>query len=655
MRPNSKITSCRFSAVRLLIRPLETRRLGLISLLAAAGFPFLAHAYNPQTNRLIVKFADFDTATQSHLDPGVLQPLSILADMPLSHLRPSSGRNQVLALPRLLPLDQVKKIANTLAQSETVLSAEPDVRYLPQLVPTDADYGKQWYLFEAAGGINAEAAWDITTGSENTIIAVLDTGILPHFELSTRILPGYDFISSLSHANDGNGRDDDPTDPGDAAVAGECGDGEPAFDTPSSWHGTLIAGILAANTNNAAGIAGIDHHASILPVRVLGKCGGFSSDIADAIRWSAGIEDSSLPTVNSHPADVINLSFGAESACTETEQAAIDDAVAGGTVLVVAAGNQGTEAGNFSPANCDNVITVAASTRQGGETFYTNIGNIISLSAPGGNSNNDIDGIYSTSNNGLGTPDQDTFAFVSGTSFAAPMVAGAAALMKAVNPGLSPLDIRYILETSSRDFPQGTVDGFQDCIPERCGAGLLDTSAAVTAADNNTLGGTGNGVIRMGQAAACVTEDDGMVELAVNRIGGTGNVSARIEAQRISATAGSDFSAFDEIVSWGDGDNAVKRITIPVLPDNAVEGAEFFSVKITSASANVDVQAPASTTVTIVSTNGNTPKACVQATSDESEGGGAVLWLIFPGLALYLRRLIAQNAGQLKLMHRILL
>lgn len=639
MRPNSRITSFGFSAARFLIRPLEIRRLGLITLLTAAGFPFLAHAYNPQTNRLIVKFSDFETATQPHLDPDALQPLSTLADMPLLHLRPASGGNQVLTLPRLLPLDEVKRIAGVLARSEAVLSAEPDVRYLPQLVPTDADYGKQWYLFEAGGGINAEAAWDITTGSGNTIIAVLDTGILPHFELSARILPGYDFISSLSHANDGNGRDDDPIDPGDAAVADECGDGEPAFDTPSSWHGTLIAGILVANTNNAAGIAGIDHGASILPVRVLGKCGGFASDIADAIRWSAGIDDPSLPAVNPRPADVINLSFGAETACTETEQTAIDDAIASGTVLIVAAGNEGTEVGNFSPANCDNVITVAASTRQGGETFYTNIGNIVSLSAPGGNTDNDIDGIYSTTNNGLDTPDQDTFEFVSGTSFAAPMVAGTAALMKAVNPRLSPLDIRYILETSSRDFPAGTTDGFQDCIPERCGAGLLDTAAAVAAANNNTLGGTGSGAIRMGQTAACVTEDDGLVELAVNRIGGEGNVSARIQAQRISATAGSDFAGFDEIVSWGDGDLSTKRITIPVLSDNAVEGAEFFSVTITSASANVDVQSPESTTVTIVSTNGNTPKACVQATSDQSGGSGAGLWLIFLGLPLYLRRI----------------
>lgn len=655
MRPNSRIASCGFSAVRLLIRPLGTRRLGLISLVAAAGFPFLAHAYNPQTNRLIVKFADFETATQPHLDPDALQALSTLANMPLLHLRPASGLNQILVLPRLLPLDQVKRIADALGRSEAVLSAEPDVRYLPQFVPTDADYGKQWYLFETAGGINAETAWDITTGSGNTIIAVLDTGILPHFELHTRILPGYDFISAPSHANDGNGRDDNPADPGDAAVAGECGDGEPAFDTPSSWHGTLIAGILAANTNNATGIAGIDHSASVLPVRVLGKCGGFASDIADAIRWSVGIDDPSLPATNPHPADVLNLSFGAETACTETEQAAIDDAVAGGAVLVVAAGNEGTEADDFSPANCDNVITVAASTRQGGETFYTNIGNTVSLSAPGGNSDHDIDGIYSTTNNGVNAPDQDTFEFVSGTSFAAPMVAGTVALMKAVNPRLSPLDIRYILETSSRDFPAGTTDGFQDCIPERCGAGLLDTAAAVVAASNSTLGGTGNGVIRMSQAAACVTEDDGLVELGVNRSGGTGNVSARIVAQRISAMPGSDFSESDEIVSWGDGDNATKRITIPVLPDNAVEGAEFFSVTIASASANVDVQSPDSTTVTIVSTDGNTPKACVQATSNESGGSGAALWLIFLGLPLYPRRWSAQNAGQLKLMHRILL
>lgn len=142
----------------------------------------------------------------------------------------------------------------------------------------------------------------------------------------------------------------------------------------------------------------------------------------------------------------------------------------------------------------------------------------------------------------------------------------------------------------------------------------------------------------MAQAAACITEDDGFVKLAVNRIGGTGSVSARIQAHRISATAGSDFSAFDNILSWSDGDTSTKEIIIPVLSDTVVEGSEFFSVKITTASANAEVQEPWTTTVTIVSTDGNTPKACAQATSDESEGSGAGLWLTLLGLALYLRR-----------------
>lgn len=628
MRPFSKITSC-WAGVH---------RLGLISLLTAAGLPFLAFAYTPETNRLIVKFTNSETATQQQLSSRELQMLSDLADMPLSHLRAASGQNQVLLLPRFLSLNEVKRIADKLSQSEAVISAEADVRYLPQFVPTDADYGKQWYLYEAAGGINAETAWDITTGSGNTVIAVLDTGILPHFELNNRVLPGYDFISSPLQANDGGGRDPDPSDPGDAVLAGECGDGTPVLDTPSSWHGTLIAGVLAANTNNHAGIAGIDHSAAILPVRVLGKCGGFASDIADAIRWAAGIADSSLPEPNPYPADVVNMSFGALSACTVTEQAAIDDAFGAGAVLIAAAGNDGTDAGNVSPGNCENIITVAASSRQGGETFYTNFGGNVSLSAPGGNTDSAINGIYSTTNNGLSAPDQDAFGFASGTSFAAPMVSGAAALMRGVNPRLSPLDIRFILETSSRDFPTGTTDGFQDCIPERCGAGLLDTAAAVVAAGNNTLGGTGSGSIQMAHAAACVTENDGFVEVVVNRVGGTGDLSARIETHRVSAIAGADFEGFDGILSWNAGDTASKTITIPVLPDTAVEGAEFFSVAITAASANAEIQEPGSTTITVISTDGNTPKACVHATSDESEGSGACLWLILLVLPLSLRR-----------------
>jgi serine protease len=585
-----------------------------------------------QTNRIIVKFTDPVIAGMPVLGASELALLSNHANIPLIHLRPASGQNQILKLPQSMPLDEVRQIATLLTQLNLVSSAEADVRYRPNFVPNDTSYTNQWYLFEAAGGINAETAWDITTGSASTVIAVLDSGILPHTELNNRLLPGYDFISDPTAANDSDGRDDNPTDPGDATAANECEPNTPAEN--SSWHGTLVSGVIATNTNNNAGIAGIDHHAQILPVRVLGKCGGFASDIIDAIRWSAGLNDPALPGINPNPADIINMSFGAAVACSAAEQTAIDDAYIAGVLLVTSAGNDAADVAEYAPANCNNVISVAASSRQGAETFYTNFGERITLSAPGGNDTDATNGIYSTFNTGTTTPILDSYAYARGTSFSAPMVSGAAALIKAVNPQLSPLDIRLLLQTSARSFPAGTSDGFNDCNTTRCGAGILDIGLALGAADSNALGGSGNGTLRMGQAAACITEDDGSVELAVERIDGTGNISVRISTRGISATPGQDYVEFDDILSWADGDISSKTISIGVLPDTVIEGSDFFLVELTNKSANAIYGEPMDTVVTIISTNGNTPGYCLSATSDTREGSGAALWLMLLGLPL---------------------
>jgi serine protease len=312
-----------------------------------------------------------------------------------------------------------------------------------------------------------------------------------------RVLQGYDFISEdpssepdpYFTANDSNGRDDDPSDPGDWVPADECEDGAPAEN--SSWHGTRLAGILVAETNNGSGIAGIDQQAWLLPVRALGRCGGYISDIADAIRWAAGLSVPGVP-VNSTPADVINLSLGAGGACSNTEQQAIDAAVASNTVVVVAAGNEGTLISESAPANCENIIVVTATTRQGAETCYTNIGEGADLAAPGGNSNDTNQGctalpgdeIFLISNAGTDAPDpgEDFFGSGAGTSFSAAMVTGAVALMKSVNGSLSPATIESLLKTTTRPFPAGATDGFRPCTPDNCGTGILDLQAAIIAA-----------------------------------------------------------------------------------------------------------------------------------------------------------------------------
>lgn len=467
------------------------------------------------TNRIIVKFRP--NAVEAHVDDRLsVQSLRSGNKLTLHHIRTLADKSRVYSLGKFQNPDDVKAIAAELMQRDDVEYAEPDARRFPQFVPNDPEFtnNRQWYLRETAGGVRAEQAWDTTMGDGNTVIAVVDSGILPHSDL-VRVLPGYDFISedppgapsNFFTANDGDGRDPDPADPGDAAAENECDTaGSPAEN--SSWHGTLITGILVAETNNGNGIAGIDHQAFVLPARALGKCGGFISDIADAVRWSAGLHVNGVPD-NSTPADVINLSLGATgSTCSNTEQSAIDAAVANNAVVVVAAGNEGGFIEDAAPANCENVIVVTATTRDGGETCYTNVGAGADIAAPGGNNSEQItagstsisctafasDEIFSTSNSGANAPDagENSFESVAGTSFAAPMVSGAVALMRSVDSSLTPNSIETILKNTARVFPTHTTDSARDCMPANCGAGILDLQGAVVAAGQGGSDSTPN-------------------------------------------------------------------------------------------------------------------------------------------------------------------
>lgn len=462
------------------------------------------------TNRVIVKFKS-GSAQPAGIDRLNVRNLRSGSNLTLHHVRTLANNSRVYSLGKFRKLADAKAVAAELMQRDDVEYAEPDVRRFPQFEPNDNEYPNQWYLYESDGGIRAREAWDTTRGDGNTVIAVIDSGILPHSDLVRVLDHGYDFISGdptdplglYFTANDGDGRDPDPADPGDAVGENECDDGEPA---ESSWHGTLVTGILVAETDNNSGISGIDHQAFVLPVRALGRCGGFISDIADAIRWAAGLPVPGVPD-NPTPADVINLSLGAtESTCSSTEREAINAAVANNAVVVVAAGNEGGFIENSAPANCDNVIVVTASTRDGGETCYTNVGEGADIAAPGGNSQEQItlggvpatctalagDRILSTSNNGTNTPDTETYRFVAGTSFSAPMVSGAVALMKSVDNSLTPGSIETILKNTARVFPTNTADAARDCVPENCGAGILDVQGAVAAAGDGGFDSTPN-------------------------------------------------------------------------------------------------------------------------------------------------------------------
>jgi serine protease len=299
---------------------------------------------------------------------------------------------------------------------------------------------------------------------------VIDTGIRPHADLDGQIVAGYDMINDATVGNDGNARDSDPSDPGDWVAANECGTGTSASN--SSWHGTHVAGTIAAKTNNSLGIAGIAFNAKIQPVRVLGKCGGYTSDIADAITWASGGTVSGVPA-NATPAKVLNLSLGGSGSCGTTTQTAINGARSRGASVIVAAGNSAVNASNATPANCSGVVAVAALDRYGARAYYSNYGTVVALAAPGGDMRSSAsNGILSTLNAGTTTPGADNYAYYQGTSMATPHVAGVAALLYSLKPSATPDEIRTALTSSARPFA-GSCSG--------CGSGMLDAAAALTA------------------------------------------------------------------------------------------------------------------------------------------------------------------------------
>ena len=435
------------------------------------------------TNQIIVKYRETVSMAgpDGRLDAADLDALSAASGETLAFARPMSDGASVLRLPARMPAVSVEAIARKLAALPNVEYAEPDYVMRPTLTPDDPSYSAQWHYFEAFG-VNAPTAWDITTGSTSVRLAVIDTGITDHPDLAGRWVGGYDFIADAATANDGNGRDSDPHDPGDWAVANECGPGAPA--ESSSWHGTHVAGTIGAASNNGVGVAGLNWNSPIVPVRVLGKCGGFTSDIVDGMRWAAGLSVVGVPA-NLNPAKVLNLSLGGSGACGSTYQNAIDDINAAGAIVVVSAGNSNSNAANFRPANCNRVVTVAATDRGGNRTFYSNFGAVVEISAPGGETNTNSpspipqNGILSTLNSGLTTPGAAVYAYYQGTSMAAPHIVGVLSLMVSISPTLNFTTSLQILQSTARSFPAGS-----NCNPSTCGAGIADAAAALNALVN---------------------------------------------------------------------------------------------------------------------------------------------------------------------------
>ncbi|KAB7779737.1 MULTISPECIES: S8 family peptidase [Xanthomonas] len=443
----------------------------------------------PTVQRFIVKTRDAAPVSISSASAAAAAPSAALRatlQSAAAALPAKNGRALGLtSLRRLAVGPEVVKASRPLdrAEAETLMrqiAADPNVEYVEvdqrmtiALTPNDPRLGDQWAFGTTNAGINVRSAWDKASG-DGVVVAVIDTGITSHPDLNANVLQGYDFISDADSARDGDGRDSNPADEGDWAAAGECYSGSPASN--SSWHGTHVAGTIAAITNNGTGVAGTAFKAKILPVRVLGKCGGYTSDIADAITWASGGTVSGVPT-NQNPAEVINMSLGGSGTCSSTYQNAINGAVSRGTTVVVAAGNSSTNVSSSVPANCNNVIAVAATTSSRAKASYSNYGAGIDISAPGSN-------ILSTLNDGTTTPGNPSYASYNGTSMATPHVAGVVALMQSVAPtALTPAQVESTIKNTAASF---------SC-SQGCGAGLLDANAAVTAALNGGSSGGGGG------------------------------------------------------------------------------------------------------------------------------------------------------------------
>ena len=428
-----------------------------------------------QTDRMIIKYKDAVPAGKSVARVQAMGTTRMAAltrsgqqfGLSMKAMHATATGANVVKLSKRMSLAEVAALARDLKERDSnVEYAEPDRIMKKMFTPNDPRYSEQWQYFDTTGGMRMPAAWDVATGT-GVNVAVIDTGYRPHTDLSGQFVGGYDFITDTSISADGNGRDSDASDPGDSTTAGQCGAGEPS--SSSSWHGTHVAGSIAAKTNNGVGVAGVAYNAKIVPVRVLGKCGGYTSDIADAIIWASGGTVSGVPT-NANPARVINMSLGGGGACDTTTQNAINSARSRGTVVIVAAGNENTNASGSNPANCAGVVTVAATNRSGGRAYYSNYGTVVDVAAPGGDVRTSGGGILSTLNSGTTTPGADSYAFYQGTSMATPHVAGVAALMLSKTPSMTPDQVESTLKSTSRAFPAAC---------SGCGAGLVDAAAAV--------------------------------------------------------------------------------------------------------------------------------------------------------------------------------
>ena len=381
---------------------------------------FIVTYTNEAKQRKLQRDGDWD-AIRGIVDD-IMDTVGIVSEelnVDVKFLRNTSTDDAVIQTSKSLNKYQAKEFMEKVASDPDVASVEPDYinhpAYLQDITFTynDPQYSKQWNLTNPTTGVQNTGNARLRRGA-HVKVAVLDTGYVPHPDLVTGMANGYDFISDPLNARDGDGRDPNPRDEGDYAPYNLCKDQANAH--TSTWHGTSVAGIIGARGGNGMGIVGTADLARVQPVRVLGRCGGRTSDIADAIIWAAGGHVDGVPD-NTYPAKIINMSLGTVSRCPAAYQRAIDIARSKGAIVVAAAGNGNTEASKYAPANCMGVITVGATTKAGTRASFSNYGTRVNISAPG-------EDILTLSMNSLDRPDNTKFSYdyESGTSMAAPHV-----------------------------------------------------------------------------------------------------------------------------------------------------------------------------------------------------------------------------------------
>lgn len=409
----------------------------------------------------------------------------------LHYLKSVSPTVHVARLDQALPARDAQALLERLRADPAVLAVTVDQRLRRHAVPTDpfftntANPRYQWHLqvpSSANGGINAAPVWAQGITGSGVTVAVLDGGYRPHADLLGNLLTGngYDFISDLWTANDGTLRDADATDPGDWVLASDPSRPVNCEADSSSWHGTHIAGLIAAQANGIEGV-GVAYGAKVLPVRVLGRCGGYLSDIQAGMRWAAGLETVAGVAPPSPAVKVINLSLGVDGGCDAVTQSVIDEIRAAGVSVVASAGNEGADT-ITKPANCMGVVGVTAHTREGRLATYANVGAGVSVSAPGGDR---FDPVISTLNTGAQGPLSDTWGGAIGTSMATPLASGVLALMASTQSSLAMPTLEALMREAVRPFPAGSYCAVR---PGVCGLGLLDAGVAVAAAQAAPVG-----------------------------------------------------------------------------------------------------------------------------------------------------------------------